>query len=49
MHNDLRLNLWNQGGQGSDNKISRCLREVEVMGKDSSAFPGIDKYGTSTI
>ena len=48
VHNDLRLNLWNQGGQGIDNKnFNDAFGKVEVMGKDSVRLSCIDKYGTT--
>ena len=48
VHNDLRLNLWNQGGQGIGNKnFNDAFGKVEVMGKDSVRLSCIDKYGTT--
>lgn len=48
VHNDLRLNLWNQGGQGINNKnFNDAFGKVEVMGKDSVKLSCIDKYGTT--
>ena len=48
VHNDLRLNLWNQGGQGICNKnFNDAFGKVEVMGKDSVRLSCIDKYGTT--
>lgn len=48
VHNDLRLNLWNQGGQGIGNKnFNDAFGKVEVMGKDAVKLSCIDKYGTT--
>ncbi|MCC6584331.1 MAG: alkaline phosphatase D family protein, partial [Chitinophagales bacterium] len=48
VYNDLRLNLWNQGGQGIGNKnFNDAFGKVEVMGKDSVRLSCIDKYGTT--
>lgn len=48
VHNDLRLNLWNQGGQGIGNKnFNDAFGKVEVMGKDAVRLSCIDKYGTT--
>lgn len=48
VHNDLRINLWNQGGQGIGNtNFNDAFGKVEVMGKDSVRLSCIDKYGTT--
>ena len=45
--NDLRLNLWNKGGQGIRNtNFNDAFGKVEVIGKDSVRLSCIDKYGT---
>jgi len=45
--NTMRLNLWNQGGQGINNtNFNDAFGKVEVFGKDSVRLSAIDKYGT---
>jgi len=45
--NTMRLNLWNQGGQGINNSnFNDAFGKVEVFGKDSVRLSAIDKYGT---
>lgn len=45
--NDLRLNLWNRGGQGiNNNNFNDAFGQVQVFGRDSVKLSAVDKYGT---
>lgn len=45
--NNLRLNLWNQGGQGIGNSnFNDAFGKVTVHGNESVTLSAIDKYGT---
>jgi hypothetical protein len=45
--NNIRLNLWDKGGQGIKNdNFNDAFGQVQVYGKDSVRLSCIDKYGT---
>lgn len=45
--NNLRLNLWNRGGQGIGNdNFYDAFGKVTVHGKESVTLSAVDKYGT---
>ena len=46
IYNNLKLNLWNQGGQGINNQnFNDAFGKVEVNGNASVKLSCIDKYG----
>lgn len=47
IRNDLRMKLWNRGGQGIDNSnFNNAFGQVEVFGRDSLRLSVVDQYGT---
>jgi hypothetical protein len=47
VQNNLRMKLWNQGGQGINNhNYNDAFGKVQVFGRDSVRLSAIDKYGT---
>ena len=46
--NNLRMNLWNQGGQGiGNNNYNDAYGKVTVHGDSTVTLAAIDKYGTT--